>query len=236
MGGTGLVSAGELEPRQAPEPDDGYSPIRPQRSAVDWLKRLAAPVLVLGALLVKFAGSLKFLGIFVSVGGYALIWGWSFAIGFVLLILVHEAGHYVEARRQGLSPSLPVFVPFLGAYVAIRDAPFDPWRNGLVSLAGPLAGGAGALGVLAAGEALDSRFLLALAYVGFLLNLFNLIPIGFLDGGLVLRSLRVLRAGAGDRDPARARRRGLALGAAAALLAGALALGMLAAHVPQDRL
>ena len=52
-------------------------------------------------MLLKVAGSLKFLGIFVSVGGYALIWGWRFAVGFVLLILVHELGHYVEARGRG---------------------------------------------------------------------------------------------------------------------------------------
>ena len=226
----------QLEPREAPEPDPGYSPIRPQRSLLDWLKRLGGPLLVLGALLVKFAGSLKFLGIFVSVGGYALIWGWTFAVGFVAMILVHELGHYVEAKRQGLSPALPVFVPFLGAYVAIRDAPFDPWRNALVSIAGPVAGGAAALGVLAAGEALDSRFLLALAYVGFFLNLINLIPIGFLDGGFVYRSFRILRIGAGDPDPARARRRAWVVGAGYALLAAALAVGMLVAHVPQERL
>jgi Zn-dependent protease len=224
------------EPRSAPEPDPAYSPLRPQRSLLDWLKRLAAPLLVVGALLLKFAGSLKFLGIFVSVGGYALIWGWSFAVGFVALILVHEAGHYVEAKRQGLSPSLPVFIPFIGAYVAIRDAPFDPWRNALVSLAGPVAGGLGALGVYVAGQALDSRLLLALAYVGFFLNLINLIPIGFLDGGFVLRSLRVLRRGAGDPSPERARQRGRLLVGLYGLLIAALALGMLAAHVPQDRL
>jgi Zn-dependent protease len=224
------------EPRSAPEPDPGYSPLQPQRTLLDWLKRLAAPLVVLGALLIKFAGSLKFLGIFVSVGGYALIWGWSFAIGFVLLILVHEVGHYVEAKRQGLSPSLPVFVPFLGAYVAIRDAPFDPWRNALVSLAGPVAGGLGALGVYLAGQSLDSRLLLALAYSGFFLNLLNLLPVGFLDGGFVLRSLRILRRGAGDVSPERARHRGRLLIGLYGLLIAALALGMLAAHVPQDRL
>ena len=66
-----------------------------------------APIFVAGAVLLKIAGSLKFLGIFVALGGYALIWGWRFALGFVLLILVHELGHYVEARRQGLKPQLP---------------------------------------------------------------------------------------------------------------------------------
>ena len=101
-----------------------------RRSRPGW-GRLVAPVLVAGAVLLKLAGSLKFLGIFVSVGGYALIWGWRFAVGFVLLILVHELGHYLEARRQGLNPQLPVFIPFLGAYVALRGQPFDPWRNAL---------------------------------------------------------------------------------------------------------
>ena len=100
-----------------------------------------APILAIGAVLLKLAGSLKFLGVFLALGGYALIWGWRFGVGFVLLILVHELGHYVEARRQGLKPQLPVFIPFLGAYVALRDQPFDPWRNALVSAAGPFAGG-----------------------------------------------------------------------------------------------
>ena len=151
----------------------------------------------------KLAGSLKFLGIFVAVGGYALIWGWRFAVGFVLLILVHELGHYVEAQRQGLNPQLPVFIPFLGAYVALRNQPFDPWRNALVSIAGPVAGGVAALACLVYGNATDSDLLRALAYVGFLLNLFNLIPIGILDGGHILRSWRVLRAGGGRAEPGR---------------------------------
>ena len=75
---------------------------------------------------VKFGAFVKFFGIFLAVGGYALIWGWSFAVGVVLLIAVHELGHYVEARRAGLDPQLPVFIPFLGAYVALRNARFDP--------------------------------------------------------------------------------------------------------------
>ena len=84
---------------------------------------------------------LKFFGIFLAVGGYALIWGWRFGVGFVLLILAHELGHYIEARREGLDPQLPVFIPFLGAYVALRNMRFDPWVNARVSLAGPVAGG-----------------------------------------------------------------------------------------------
>ena len=222
----GLVS--ELPP---PAPDE--LPQRPRRQG--W-GRILAPIFVAGTVLLKVAGSLKFLGIFVALGGYALIWGWRFAVGFILLILVHELGHYVEARRQGLKPQLPVFIPFLGAYVALRDQPFDPWRNALVSAAGPFAGGIAALACLVYGNAIDSNLLRALAYSGFLLNLFNLIPIGVLDGGHILRSWRILRAGGGRANPAEARRLSGVVAVYSIALAVALALGMFTAHVPQDRL
>ncbi len=222
MDRAGLVS--ELQPEEPGRP--------PQQG---W-RRLIAPVLVGGAVLLKVAGTLKFLGIFISVGAYALIWGWRFAVGFVLLILVHELGHYVEARRQGLSPQLPVFIPFLGAYVALRGQPFDPWRNALVSVAGPVAGGIAALACLVYGNAVDSDLLRALAYAGFFLNLVNLLPIGILDGGHILRSWRVLRAGGGRASPAEARRLAGVVGAYSVALAALLALGMVAAHVHQDRL
>ncbi len=226
-----------LEPATFPDPDPGYSPVRRQRTLRDLLVRAWAPLVAAIGVAVKFgAFTLKFFSIFVAVGGYALIWGWQFAIGFVALILVHELGHYVEARRQGLDPALPVFIPFLGAYVALRNVPFDPWRNALVSLAGPVAGGIGAAAVLAAGEAQDSRFLLALAYVGFFLNLINLLPVGFLDGGHVLRAWRVLRRGGGRPEPAAARALSWGVAALYGAVAFALVLGMVVAHVPQDRL
>ncbi|MFN0156278.1 MAG: site-2 protease family protein [Gaiella sp.] len=200
------------------------------------LARIFGPLVVIGAFLLKFAGALKFLGIFISVGGYALIGGWKWAIGLVGLIAIHEAGHYIEAKRQGLNPSLPVFVPFLGAYVALKNQRFDPWRNALVSLAGPVVGGLGALGVFIAGEATDSYTLISLGYTGFLLNLFNLIPIGFFDGGHILRAWQVLRRGGGAPTAARARSLGVAVAVLAVATAVALALGMWAAHVPQNRL
>ena len=198
--------------------------------------RVLGPLAVAGAVVLKVAGSLKFLGIFIAVGGYALIWGWRFGIGFVLLILVHELGHYVEARRQGLNPQIPVFIPFLGAYVALRNQPFDPWRNALVSIAGPVAGGIAALACLIYGNAVDSDLLRALAYVGFLLNLFNLLPIGPLDGGHVLRAWRVLKAGGGRANPAEARRLAGVVAVYTVAVIAALALGMVASHVPQTRL
>ena len=208
-----------------------YDPIRP--GGFDWrglVRKIFAPILVVGALLVKIGvPALKFGSIFIAVGGYALLWGWTFAIGLVALILVHELGHYLEARRQGLHPDLPVFIPFLGAYVALKDARIGPWRHALISYAGPALGGVGAAVLWVAGDVRDSDLLRALAYTGFLLNLFNLIPIGFLDGGHLLRYYRYLRVGG-------ARGQALTLAVMYFGLAGLLLLGMLGSHVVQHRL
>ena len=224
-----------LEPVTAPEPDT--LPSEHHRTRRSLLSRLLAPLVVLIGVLVKFgAFGLKFFGIFLAVGGYALIWGWKFGVGFVLLILAHELGHYVEAKRAGLNPQLPVFIPFLGAYVALRNVRFDPWVNARVSLAGPVAGGIGALACLVVAVQTDSDLLKALAYMGFLLNLINLIPVGILDGGHVLRSWRVLRAGGGASTPARARRRAALVALVSLATAAALVVGMVVSHVPQDRL
>ena len=221
-----------------PEPQRDYEPLQPR--GTDW-RRLAraiwAPLAAFFGIVIKFGVfGLKFFGIFISVAAYSLIWGWQFATGLVMLILVHELGHFLEARRQGLHPALPVFIPFLGAYVAIRGAPFDPWRNLLVAAAGPIAGGAAALGVLLAGDITHSDLLQALAYTGFLLNLFNLIPVRPLDGGLIWHALRVLRHGGGAATPEAARARAMAGIAIYVGLAGLLLLGMVSAHVPQHRL
>ena len=225
----------DLEPVTAPEP--ATLPSEHDRTRRSLLGRVLAPLFVVITALAKFGFAvLKFFGIFLAVGGYALIWGWKFAVGFVLLILVHELGHYLEAKREGLDPQLPVFLPFLGAYVALRNMRFDPWVNARVSLAGPIAGGIGALACLATAETTDSDFWSALAYTGFLLNLINLAPIGILDGGHVLRSWRVLRAGAGASTPEKARQRANVVAVASFLTAAALVAGMIVAHVPQGRL
>jgi len=214
-----------------------YSPVKATPTWRELLRRLFAPLVALGFLLFKFgAFAVKFFGIFISVGGYALLFGLKFAVGFVLLILVHELGHFVEAKRQGLNPALPVFIPFLGAYVAMKNAPFDPWRNLLVSAAGPFAGGLASLGVWLVGESTDSRFLVALAYTGFLLNLFNLIPLRPLDGGFIWRSVKALRLGHRERVAWAPAWRLVAGAAVYGGLIATLALGMVAAHVPQDRL
>lgn len=205
----------------------GYRPIHPEPAWRAFLRKLWAPIAVLFGIGIKFgAFVVKFFGIFISVAGYTLLWGWKFAVGFVLLIFVHEMGHFLEARRQGLHPSAPVFIPFLGAYVAIKDAPDDPWRNGLISLAGPFLGGAAAAATWGLGEAIGSDLLVALAYTGFLLNLINLLPVWVLDGGFTWRAIKALK-GRPERTW---------LGALYIGIAIALAAGMYLSHLPQDRL
>jgi Zn-dependent protease len=171
-----------------------YKPIQPRSggpSIRKALERIGGLALLIGTTALKWGFIfVKFFGFFISVAAYTLWFhSWTFALGFVLMILVHELGHAVEARRQGLEVSAPMFIPFIGAYVKIRHAGLTPWRNALISLAGPAAGGAAAAVVWAIGSARGSTMLVVLANIAFLLNAFNLIPIGFLDGGQIFRSM-----------------------------------------------
>ena len=125
----------------------------------------------------------------VSIGAYALIWGWRFAVGFVLLLLVHELGHVIQLRREGIKAGAPMFVPFLGAVVAMKEMPKDAAAEARVGLAGPVLGSAASLLPLAIHALGGSDLFLALAYVGFLLNLFNLLPVLPLDGGRAMAAL-----------------------------------------------
>jgi Zn-dependent protease len=167
-------------------------PIHPRGGLRKTFERLGGGVIAIGAAALKFGFIfVKFFSFFFSVAAYSFWFhSWTFALGFVLLIFVHELGHIFEARRQGLKVSAPTFIPFFGAFVTIEKAGLTPWRNALISLAGPLFGGAGAAAVWAVGSARDSAMLVVLANIAFLLNAFNMIPIGFLDGGQTLRAAR----------------------------------------------
>jgi Zn-dependent protease len=186
----------------APDPDTelrSYEPIHPSGDFGRLLRKLAAPAAVLLGLALKFkAAALVVLKLkifatsgtmLVSTAAYAWLWGWKFAVGLVLLLLVHELGHVLELRRQGIPASAPLFVPFLGAFVGMKQLPNDAWREARVALAGPIVGSLGAAGVWIAGEALDSELLVATAFTGFLLNLFNLLPVVPLDGGRAIAAL-----------------------------------------------
>lgn len=208
-----------------------YEPVGPKGPSLrDWLRRIWAPIAAAVGLLLKFGWlGLKFASIFIAIGGYALLWGWKFAVGFVALIFIHEMGHWLEARRQGLHASWPTFIPFLGAYVTIRGAHLNPWRNGLVALAGPFVGGVGAAVFWQIGTANGSQVMQALGYSGFLINLINMIPVGFLDGGVIWRSARFLRWGGG-------REKAWIVYLLYFGIALMLAAGMYGAHVHQSRL
>ena len=125
----------------------------------------------------------------VSVAAYSVIWGWSFALGFVLLILVHEMGHVIALRREGIPASAPMFIPFLGAVIGARSLGDNALAEARVGLAGPLLGSLAAGGVALAGAAGHSDFLEALGYTGMLLNLFNLLPVVPLDGGRAMAAM-----------------------------------------------
>lgn len=208
---------------------DDYEPLQPHRR--DWretLKRVFGPLIAGAIALAKFTFLIAKGGsIFLAVGLYALFFGWWYAVGIVLLILLHELGHYLEAKREGLNPKLPVFIPFLGAYVQYTRG--NPWQTVRVAIAGPILGGGAAFVCYLVAKHQGSNLLYALAYFGFFLNLFNLLPFGIFDGGAVWRSAKWLRLGGGGWRAAAAY--GLYFATAAMLI-----LGMVAAHVPQHRL
>ena len=120
-----------------------------------------------------------------SVLVYAFIFGWKYAVGFVALLFVHEAGHYVAAKRRGLNVGAPTFIPFVGAWIAMKDLPHDAETEAFVGLGGPLLGTVGALLAYVMARSWDANWLLAVAYSGFFLNLFNLIPLSPFDGGRI---------------------------------------------------
>jgi Zn-dependent protease len=166
-------------------------------------RRALGPLVVAGALAIKFAAKLKALllllpklklfttsaSMLVSIGAYALIWGWRFAVGFVLLLLVHEMGHVIQLRREGVEAGTPLFIPFLGAVVGARSLGGNALAEARVGLAGPVLGTAGTALLIPVAEATDSDLLRALAFVGFFLNLFNLLPVLPLDGGRAMAAM-----------------------------------------------
>ena len=150
------------------------------------------------AVLALVLGKLKFFGILasalklktlasmvLSIGLYAIDWGVPFAVGFVLLILVHELGHVWVLRREGIPATAPVFIPFIGAFIAMKGLPRNAYVEAKVAIGGPIAGSLAAWATLAAGLALDRPMLVSLGHVGILLNLFNLVPVSPLDGGRI---------------------------------------------------
>ncbi len=180
----------------APPPQPG--PIAPEPES--GLKRALGPLVVVGALIAKFGKvalialkGAKFLttslSMLVSIAAYTFIFGLPFAVGFVALLFVHEMGHYIQLRREGVTPGRMIFVPLLGAVISARSFGGNALAEARVGLAGPILGSFGALLVALWAFAADSDLLRALAFTGFFLNLFNLLPVVPLDGGRAMAAM-----------------------------------------------
>ena len=116
---------------------------------------------------------------------YGFVFGQQFGVGMVAMILVHESSHALAMRYYGLPFGPMIFVPFFGAFIEAKGLPPSSFPEGVIAIAGPIGGGAAALLTSAAGVLTGSQFLLALADFGLMVNLFNLLPIGSMDGGRV---------------------------------------------------
>jgi Zn-dependent protease len=179
-------------------------PIHPGSGRGDGLlKRIGSALAALGLLIAKLGAKAKLLlvalpklklfstsaSMLVSIAAYQLIFGWLFAVGFVLLLLLHELGHVFQLRREGIKASAPMFIPFLGAVISAKSMGDDAAAEARVGLAGPILGSIATLIPLGIWLATGSDFWRALAFVGFFLNLFNLLPVVPLDGGRAMAAL-----------------------------------------------
>jgi Zn-dependent protease len=189
-------------PFRAPgsDPPDDYERALYEERKQPLLKRTFGPVIAaIVAFLAKFKAILVLLPklklltttgtMFVSVAAYAWIWGLQFAVGFVALLLVHEMGHVIQLRREGIKASAPMFVPFLGAVISARSLGDNALAEARVGLAGPILGSTGAAACILVWHATGSDLWRALAFTGFFLNLFNLLPVVPLDGGRAMAAM-----------------------------------------------
>ncbi len=191
-----------VEPQTWP-PAPGAEATGPEGAAparASWLRRKFGPVAAaLVALLAKLKAVLLLLPkikvistagtMAVSLAAYAVIWGWQFAAGFVALLFVHEMGHVIQLRREGIRASAPMFIPFLGAVITSRSLGRNALAEARVGLAGPILGSLGAAACILVWHATGNELWRALAWTGFFLNLFNLLPVVPLDGGRAMAAM-----------------------------------------------
>ncbi|MGZ4294942.1 MAG: site-2 protease family protein [Solirubrobacteraceae bacterium] len=187
-----------------PEPPHAHQDIDPAlgrpQSRESFFKRRIAPI---GAAIVALLAKLKAVLLLlpkikvlttagtmaVSIAAYTTIWGFWFAMGFVVLLLVHEMGHVIELRREGIRASAPMFIPFLGAVVASKSLGENALAEARVGLAGPVLGTVGSAACLVIWQITGHDYWRALGYTGFFLNLFNLLPVVPLDGGRAMAAM-----------------------------------------------
>ncbi len=193
---TPWVTSADLTPEQL-GPDISRDPSGQYRAGGSRKRRggavggvVAAVLAVLAKLqflliLLKIPVLLSLVTILISFGAYALWLGPGFAAALISMILIHEMGHVLELRHQGIRASAPVFIPFFGAAIFQRQMARSPFDQAKVAIAGPVAGTAGAIAAYALFAATSNPLFLLTAYLGFFINLINLIPVWMLDGGWI---------------------------------------------------
>jgi len=172
------------------EPQFEVLPPGPQRPQKPFLQNIGG-LIVAGVIAVAKFGflvlkSLKTAGsMFIMIWIYSWFFGWPFAVGFVILLFVHEMGHVIAAKWLGIPVSAPLFIPFFGAAITMKQNPRDAWTEALMAYGGPLAGCVGSWICWYAAIQLEVPWMMAVASVSFILNLFNMIPVPPLDGGRI---------------------------------------------------
>ena len=175
-------------------PDSPYhyapAPRQTGRQAAGWLGGAAAALFALfkygGVLLLKLPALGTLVSVLISFAGYAWLRGPWFAAALISMIFVHEMGHVLEIRRQGMQATAPIFIPFLGAAIFQRSPPTSALKQAQIGIAGPIAGTIGATAAYLLYLSTGWDVLLLAAVLGFIINLFNLIPVWQLDGSWIL--------------------------------------------------
>jgi Zn-dependent protease len=190
-----------MEANQLPHDVDPIHPGSGRRGGL--LKRIGGALAAIGLFIANLGAKAKLIlvalpklklfttsaSMLVSIAAYQLIFGWLFSVGFVLLLLLHELGHVFQLRREGVKASAPMFIPFLGAVISAKSMGDDAAAEARVGLAGPILGSIATLVPLGIWLATGSHFWQALAFIGFFINLFNLVPVLPLDGGRAMAAL-----------------------------------------------
>jgi Zn-dependent protease len=132
----------------------------------------------------KFGGTM--ISLVVSLGGYALIFCWRFAVALIYLIFIHEMGHLVAAKQKGIKTSPAIFVPFMGAVIGMKEQPKDAATEAYLAYGGPLAGLISIIPAFILYYFTGHPFWALVVMLGALINLFNLFPVSPLDGGRIV--------------------------------------------------
>lgn len=155
-----------------------------------WISTIVLPIFKILATFLKLS---KFgttaISMVATIGIYAFTYGFWYGLGIVILIFIHEMGHYLAARRLSLKVTGPVFIPFIGAFIGMKEGPKDAITEAKVAYGGPFLGFLGGVLFIAIYWVTGNKLVLALAYTGFIINIFNLLPVHPLDGGRIVTAI-----------------------------------------------